>query len=202
MLITLLMRLWFFSPCSSVVQHLKVAVRLAEYKYPDYLKELAKQRMEDTEYLSPAARLRLPSVKWENNQLIHSKMHLLSVYCFLGLTSSPSLCLYVCCLHRGVLQSPLTMKTYSHRFHLLLHLEEIQMEVDVRKYDLRNQTMTQDQSNRKLLTLRVRNPYSLKLFKASVLSVQSECFPANLFTLLHLFDVVWFLYVVFVVLSL
>lgn len=47
------------------------------------------------------------------------------------------------------------MKTYSSRFHLLLHLEEIQMEVDIRKYDLRNQTMTLDQSNKKLVILNV-----------------------------------------------
>uniref|UniRef100_A0A669CCT7 RNA helicase n=1 Tax=Oreochromis niloticus TaxID=8128 RepID=A0A669CCT7_ORENI len=48
-----------------------------------------------------------------------------------------------------------SMKNYSHRFHLLLHLEEIQMEVDIRKYDLHNQTMTEDQGNKKLLKLRV-----------------------------------------------
>lgn len=48
------------------------------------------------------------------------------------------------------------MKNYAHRFHLLLHLEEIQMEVDIRKYDLHDQTMTQDRSNRRLLILRVR----------------------------------------------
>ncbi|XP_076597717.1 putative helicase mov-10-B.2 [Chaetodon auriga] len=105
-------------PDSAVVQHLKMSVRLADYKYPHYLKELAKQRMEDSEHLSPAARQRLPSV-------------------------------------RGLLNSSLKMKTYCHRFHLLLHLEEIQMEVDIRKYDLQNQTLTQDKSNRRLLTLRV-----------------------------------------------
>uniref|UniRef100_A0A3Q3VUE4 RNA helicase n=1 Tax=Mola mola TaxID=94237 RepID=A0A3Q3VUE4_MOLML len=54
---------------------------------------------------------------------------------------------------KGLLKSALKMKTYSHRFHLMLHLEEIQMEMDIRKYDLHNQTMTQDQSNKKLLTL-------------------------------------------------
>uniref|UniRef100_A0AAQ5Y449 RNA helicase n=1 Tax=Amphiprion ocellaris TaxID=80972 RepID=A0AAQ5Y449_AMPOC len=56
---------------------------------------------------------------------------------------------------RSLLNCPLKMNNYSHRFHLLLHLEEIQMEVDIRKYDLHNQPMTLDQSNRKLLTLRV-----------------------------------------------
>uniref|UniRef100_A0A672JMS0 RNA helicase n=1 Tax=Salarias fasciatus TaxID=181472 RepID=A0A672JMS0_SALFA len=77
---------------------LKTAVKLGDYRYPTYLKEIAKQ---------------------------------------------------------GLLSCSLKMKNYSHRFHLLLHLEEIQMEVDIRKYDLHNQTMNQDPSNRKLLTLSV-----------------------------------------------
>lgn len=105
-------------PESSVVQHLKTTVKLGDYKYPYYLKELAKQRMEDSEYLSPTARQKLASVK-------------------------------------SLLNCPLKMKNYSHRFHLLLHLEEIQMEVDIRKYDLHNQSMSQDQGNRRLLSLRV-----------------------------------------------
>lgn len=61
----------------------------------------------------------------------------------------------LCCLFRGLLKSDLRMKRYSSRFHLLLHLEEIQMEVDIRKYDLRNQTMTLDPSNKNLLILSV-----------------------------------------------
>ncbi|KAG7226804.1 hypothetical protein INR49_014153 [Caranx melampygus] len=105
-------------PENTVVQHLRTAVKLGDYRYPLYLKELAKQRLEDSEYLSPNARQKLPSVK-------------------------------------NLLHCSLKMRNYSHRFHLLLHLEEIQMEVDIRKYDLCNQTMTQDQSNRKLLRLRV-----------------------------------------------
>ncbi|XP_033181897.1 putative helicase mov-10-B.2 isoform X2 [Anabas testudineus] len=105
-------------PESSVVQHLKTTLKLGDYKYPVYLKELAKQRMEDSEYLTQTARQKLTSVK-------------------------------------SLLNCSLKMKNYSHRFHLLLHLEEIQMEVDIRKYDLHNQTMTQDQSNSKLLRLRV-----------------------------------------------
>lgn len=105
-------------PESTIARPQKMLVKLGEYKYPYFLKELAKRRMEDSEDLSPAARQNLPSVK-------------------------------------GLLNSALKMKTYSHRFHLLLHLEEIQMEVDIRKYDLHNQTMTPDQLNKKLLTLRV-----------------------------------------------
>ncbi|XP_056219431.1 putative helicase mov-10-B.1 [Seriola aureovittata] len=105
-------------PENSAVHHLRTAVKLGDYKYPHYLKELAKQRMEDSGYLSPNAKQKLPSV-------------------------------------RSLLNCSLKIKNYSHRFHLLLHLEEIQMEVDIRKYDLHNQTMTLSQSMRKLLTLRV-----------------------------------------------
>lgn len=75
-------------------------------------------------------------------------------------------------MSRALLNSPLKMKTYPQRFHLLLHLEEIQMEVDIRKYDLRNQTMTQDHSNKKLLTLRVRKSSS----EYNVLLTDCVCF--------------------------
>ncbi|XP_034539182.1 putative helicase mov-10-B.1 isoform X2 [Notolabrus celidotus] len=105
-------------PVSAVFQLLQMTVKLKEYRYPYYLKELAKHRMEESEYLSAEARQRLPPVK-------------------------------------NLLNSCLTMKTYSDRFHLLLHMEEIQMEVDIRKYDLKNQTMTKDPSNKKLLILNV-----------------------------------------------
>ncbi|KAK2861814.1 hypothetical protein Q5P01_001347 [Channa striata] len=105
-------------PESSVVQPLTTTVKLGDYKYPNNLKQVAKQRVEDSASLSPTAKQQLAPVK-------------------------------------GLLNCPLKMKNYSHRFHLLLHLEEIQMEVDIRKYDLHNQTMTQDKSNRQLLRLRV-----------------------------------------------
>uniref|UniRef100_A0A671K5I0 RNA helicase n=1 Tax=Sinocyclocheilus anshuiensis TaxID=1608454 RepID=A0A671K5I0_9TELE len=54
-----------------------------------------------------------------------------------------------------VLDSQLCMKNYTECFHLLLHLEEIQMEVDIKKYDLYGKTMTLDKSNKKLLILKV-----------------------------------------------
>lgn len=146
--------LLFFFLCSSVVQHLRPAVRLGDYRYPQYLKELAKQRLEDSEYLSPNARQKLPSVKWENWRQWRVGYRI---------SKWSSLERNVCsaiCVSRNLLHCSLKMRNYSHRFHLLLHLEEIQMEVDIRKYDLCNQTMTQDQSNRKLLKLRVRTSQS------------------------------------------
>lgn len=56
---------------------------------------------------------------------------------------------------RGILETPLCIKQYAERFHLLLHLEEIQMEVDIKKYDLYSQIMTRDKTNKKLLVLQV-----------------------------------------------
>ncbi|TVK90475.1 putative RNA helicase SDE3 [Bagarius yarrelli] len=56
---------------------------------------------------------------------------------------------------RGVLESPLSIKQYAERFHLVLHLEEIQMEEDIQKYDMYNQTMKRDKTNRNLLVLQV-----------------------------------------------
>lgn len=67
----------------------------------------------------------------------------------------------LCRLFRGLLESALQMKTYSSRFHLLLHLEEIQMEVDIRKYDLHNQILTMDPRNKNLIILNVSRFYCL-----------------------------------------
>lgn len=47
------------------------------------------------------------------------------------------------------------MKRYSQRFHMLLHLEEIQMEEDIKKYDLYEQILTRDRNNKSLLVLHV-----------------------------------------------
>ncbi|RVE72922.1 hypothetical protein OJAV_G00045260 [Oryzias javanicus] len=68
---------------------------------------------------------------------------------------------------KKLLDSSLDMENYSKRFHLLLHLEELQMEVDIRKYDLHGQTMTPDIPNSDLLILKVpglaeNRPFVLK----------------------------------------
>lgn len=41
----------------------KMLVKLEEYKYGQYLKELANRSLEDSEHLSSAARQKLPSVR-------------------------------------------------------------------------------------------------------------------------------------------
>ncbi|KAG9485559.1 hypothetical protein GDO78_008567, partial [Eleutherodactylus coqui] len=56
---------------------------------------------------------------------------------------------------RYLLTSSLGFTNYSEKFHLLLHLEEIQMEIDIRKYDREQQTMEPDRRNKRLLILDV-----------------------------------------------
>nr|XP_013799018.1 PREDICTED: putative helicase MOV-10 [Apteryx mantelli mantelli] len=51
---------------------------------------------------------------------------------------------------RSLLAAPLQPENYQEKFQLLLHLEEIQMEVDIRRYDMQDVTMVQD---RELLVL-------------------------------------------------
>lgn len=54
---------------------------------------------------------------------------------------------------RSLLEAPLQAGNYQQKFQLLLHLEEIQMEVDIRRYDMQDVSMVQD---RGLLVLDVR----------------------------------------------
>ncbi|KAM8753802.1 putative helicase mov-10-B.1 [Acanthopagrus schlegelii] len=61
---------------------------------------------------------------------------------------------------RVLLESPLSWENYSEKFHLLLYLEEQQMEVDIKRYNIPNDdraeaTMTRDRDNKKLLVLEV-----------------------------------------------
>ncbi|XP_018597570.1 putative helicase mov-10-B.1 isoform X2 [Scleropages formosus] len=55
----------------------------------------------------------------------------------------------------ALLESPLSFQNYKKKFQLLLHLEEKQMEMDIRRYDMHNVIMTQDRNNKKLLVLHV-----------------------------------------------
>ncbi|NWU50070.1 M10L1 helicase, partial [Dromas ardeola] len=45
---------------------------------------------------------------------------------------------------RSLLEAPLQAGNYQQKFQLLLHLEEIQMEVDIRRYDMQDMPMVQD----------------------------------------------------------
>ncbi|XP_044207553.1 putative helicase mov-10-B.1 isoform X1 [Thunnus albacares] len=60
----------------------------------------------------------------------------------------------------ALLESPLSWENYSEKFQLLLYLEELQMEVDIRRYNIPNNDrehacMVRDRINRKLLILEV-----------------------------------------------
>ncbi|KYO27871.1 helicase MOV-10 [Alligator mississippiensis] len=56
---------------------------------------------------------------------------------------------------RSSLDAPLQFGNYMEKFQLLLHLEEVQMEVDIRRYDLQNTPMVHDSDNKRLLVLKV-----------------------------------------------
>ncbi|KAJ1138600.1 hypothetical protein NDU88_004981 [Pleurodeles waltl] len=55
----------------------------------------------------------------------------------------------------SLLSADLQFSNYKDRFQLLLQLEEIQMEVDIRRYDQTDMSMIQDPINRKFLILSV-----------------------------------------------
>lgn len=59
---------------------------------------------------------------------------------------------------RAQLETALKYRNYEMKFRLLLHLEELQMEHDIRHYDLESVPMTWDPvaQNPRLLTLEVR----------------------------------------------
>ena len=54
-----------------------------------------------------------------------------------------------------MLSGALTVSSHARKFELLLQLEEIQMEVDIRKYDLLSIQLATYKANRRLLTLEV-----------------------------------------------
>uniref|UniRef100_A0A8D3CY82 RNA helicase n=1 Tax=Scophthalmus maximus TaxID=52904 RepID=A0A8D3CY82_SCOMX len=64
-------------------------------------------------------------------------------------------------LKRALLQSPLSWENYAEKFQLLLFLEELQMVVDMKRYNIPNDdkeehaVMTRDAKNKKLLVLEV-----------------------------------------------
>lgn len=79
--------------------------------------------------------------------------------CSTAYTLPYNLLLFLDLFRRVLLESPLTWKNYSEKFQLLLYLEEQQMEVDIKRYNIPNNdraeaTMTRDR-DKKLLVLEV-----------------------------------------------
>ncbi|ELU10411.1 hypothetical protein CAPTEDRAFT_205801 [Capitella teleta] len=56
---------------------------------------------------------------------------------------------------RSLLEAPMSMKQYAKRFSLLLHIEEHQMQLDIRRYDMEGVTMQVFKEDKKLLCLDV-----------------------------------------------
>lgn len=54
-----------------------------------------------------------------------------------------------------LLNAPLEPANYNARFTTLLHIEECQMDVDIRKYDLNDTTLDVDKDRKSLLSLKV-----------------------------------------------
>lgn len=82
-----------------------------------------------------------------------------SSICSAAYTLPYNLLLFLDLFRRVLLESPLTWKNYSEKFQLLLYLEEQQMEVDIKRYNIPNNdraeaTMTRDR-DKKLLVLEV-----------------------------------------------
>ncbi|NXH13075.1 SDE3 helicase, partial [Bucco capensis] len=66
----------------------------------------------------------------------------------------------------SLLEAPLDAGNYQQKFQLLLHLEEIQMEVDIHRYDMQDVPMVQE---RELLVLNVRRVPGVAENRPSVL---------------------------------
>lgn len=54
-----------------------------------------------------------------------------------------------------MLESPLSWENYFEKFQLLLYLEEHQMKVDIKRYNISNTDMKKDQVQKKLLIMDV-----------------------------------------------
>lgn len=99
------------------------------------------------------------------------------------LTSITTHCLYSSdSFRRALLENPLCWEDYVAKFQLLLYLEEQQMEVDIKRYNIPNNdreeaTMTRDPFNKRLLVLEV----SISSF------IHCQCFLAhqNIETVIH-----------------
>ena len=57
---------------------------------------------------------------------------------------------------RQELEKKLNFDNYKRKFWLLLHIEEIQMQKDIRHYDMKEVVFNQDRADKRLLILEVR----------------------------------------------
>ena len=57
---------------------------------------------------------------------------------------------------RQELEKKLNFDNYKRKFRLLLHIEEIQMQQDIRHYDMKEVVFNQDRADKRLRILEVR----------------------------------------------
>ncbi len=55
----------------------------------------------------------------------------------------------------ALLESELTMANYSSKFHVMLHLEEMQQGIDMETYDMDAASLARCKQNKQLLSLNV-----------------------------------------------
>ena len=73
-----------------------------------------------------------------------------------------------------MLERPVTMETYVKKFSTMLNVEEIQMEVDIRKYDMEAVTMTINPQNKRLLLLEVSVEYQQNKFQVLLICLKGH----------------------------
>lgn len=58
------------------------------------------------------------------------------------------------------MEKELTFDNYKEKFDMLLHIEEIQMQKDIRNYDMKGVEFEQERTDRKFLILEVSEDFA------------------------------------------
>ena len=64
---------------------------------------------------------------------------------------------------RQRLEKELTFDNYKEKFDMLLHIEEIQMQKDIRNYDMKGVEFDQDRTDRRFLILEVSEKFACSM---------------------------------------
>lgn len=78
---------------------------------------------------------------------------------------------------RQRLEKELTFDNYKEKFDMLLHIEEIQMQKDIRNYDMKGVEFDQDGTDRRFLMLKVSENFAC--------SMKTKCIPVRLPTAVY-----------------
>jgi helicase MOV-10 len=58
--------------------------------------------------------------------------------------------------YRQILENPLNKNSYQKKFRIMMNVEELQMQVDIRRYDMTDVPMKKSKGNKRLLMLEVQ----------------------------------------------